>query len=104
MHQAEERGPSDTERFNLCRNLSFFKEFPENELWEVLRISKWRKFQPNTALIKEGDQGDSFFILAGGYVRVTRRQADPERPHRRRLLRGNVLPRAQGCRRSAPPR
>jgi hypothetical protein len=72
MHQAEERGPSDTERFNLCRTLSFFKEFPENELWEVLRISKWRKFPANTVLIKEGDQGDSFFVLAGGYVRVTR--------------------------------
>jgi len=72
LHQAEERGPSDTERFNLCRSLSFFKEFPENELWEVLRISKWRKFPPGTALIKEGDHGDSFFILAGGYVRVTR--------------------------------
>jgi serine/threonine protein kinase len=72
MHQAEERGPSDTERFNLCRSLSFFKDFPENELWEVLRISKWRKFPANTVLIKEGDQGDSFFILAGGYVRVTR--------------------------------
>ncbi|HEX4943630.1 MAG TPA: serine/threonine-protein kinase [Usitatibacteraceae bacterium] len=67
-----DREQSDTERFNLCRNLPFFKEFPENELWEVLRLSKWRKFPPNSVLIKEGDQGDSFFILAGGYVRVTR--------------------------------
>ena len=53
-------------------HLSFFKDFPENELWEVLRLSKWRKFPPDTVLIKEGDHGDSFFILAGGYVRVTR--------------------------------
>jgi serine/threonine protein kinase len=72
LHAAGEREQSDTERFNLCRTLSFFKEFPENELWEVLRISKWRKFAANTVLIKEGDHGDSFFILAGGYVRVTR--------------------------------
>ena len=72
-HKAEEkRDPSDTERFSLMRTLPFFKEFPENELWEVLKISKWAKFKPDTALIKEGDQGDSFFILAGGYVRVTR--------------------------------
>ncbi len=70
--RAGEREQSDTERFSLCRNLSFFKEFPENELWEVLRISKWRKFPPGTVLIKEGDHGDSFFLLAGGYVRVTR--------------------------------
>jgi eukaryotic-like serine/threonine-protein kinase len=72
-HRAEEkREQSDTERFSVMRNLSFFKDFPENELWEVLKISKWAKFKPDTALIKEGDHGDSFFILAGGYVRVTR--------------------------------
>ncbi len=72
-HKAEEkRDSSDTERFSLLRTLPFFRDFPENELWEVMRISKWAKFKPDTALIKEGDHGDSFFILAGGYVRVTR--------------------------------
>jgi serine/threonine protein kinase len=70
--QSGEREQSDTERFSLCRNLAFFRDFPENDLWEVLRLSKWRKFPPDTVLIKEGDHGDSFFILAGGYVRVTR--------------------------------
>jgi serine/threonine protein kinase len=72
-HKAEEkRDQSDTERFSVLRTLPFFREFPENELWEVMRISKWAKFKPDTQLIKEGDQGDSFYILAGGYVRVTR--------------------------------
>ncbi len=68
----EKRGTSDAERFSVLRTLPFFREFPENELWEVMRISKWAKFHPDTALIKEGDHGDSFYILAGGYVRVTR--------------------------------
>jgi serine/threonine protein kinase len=63
---------SDTERFSLLQKLSFFKDFPENELWEVLRISKWRPFKAGGVLIAEGDQGDSFFILASGTVRVTR--------------------------------
>jgi serine/threonine protein kinase len=72
-HKAEEkRDQSETERFQLLRTLPFFHGFPENELWEVLKISKWAKFKPETALIREGDHGDSFFILAGGYVRVTR--------------------------------
>jgi serine/threonine protein kinase len=72
-HKAEEkRDQSDTERFSLMRTLPFFREFPENELWEVLKLTKWAKFKPDYALIKEGDQGDSFFVLAGGYVRVTR--------------------------------
>jgi eukaryotic-like serine/threonine-protein kinase len=72
-HKAEEKhDESESERFQLLRTLPFFHGFPENELWEVLRLSKWAKFKPETALIKEGDHGDSFFILAGGYVRVTR--------------------------------
>ena len=72
-HKAEEkRDQSDTERFSLMRTLPFFREFPENELWEVLKLTKWAKFKPDYALIKEGDQGDSFYVLAGGYVRVTR--------------------------------
>ena len=66
------RDQSEAERFSLLRTLPFFGDFPENELWEVMRISKWAKFHPETALVKEGDHGDSFYILAGGYVRVTR--------------------------------
>jgi eukaryotic-like serine/threonine-protein kinase len=65
---------SDTERFGFLKQLSFFRNFPENELWEVVRISKWRAFAPNTTLIKEGDEGDSFFIIAEGTVRITRSQ------------------------------
>lgn len=68
----EKRDQSDTERFQMLRSLPFFREFPENELWEVMHLAKWAKFKPDTTLIKEGDHGDSFFILAGGYVRVTR--------------------------------
>jgi serine/threonine protein kinase len=63
---------SDTEQFSLLKTLSFFRDFPENELWEVLRISKWRPFPAESILISEGDVGDSFFILASGTVRVSR--------------------------------
>ncbi len=63
---------SDTERFSFLKTLSFFRSFPENELWEVLKISKWRAFPPDTVLIKEGDAGDSFFIIAQGSAKVTR--------------------------------
>jgi eukaryotic-like serine/threonine-protein kinase len=72
--QKQQGEVSDTERFGFLKKLSFFRDFPENELWEVVRISKWRAFAPNTTLIKEGDEGDSFFIIAEGNVRVTRSQ------------------------------
>ena len=63
---------SDTEQFSFLKTLAFFRGFPENELWEVLRISKWRSFPAGAVLIKEGDIGDSFFILASGSVKVMR--------------------------------
>lgn len=63
---------SDTERFSLLKKLAFFRNFPENELWEVLKISQWRSFAADRVLIKEGDVGDSFFLLVAGTVRVTR--------------------------------
>lgn len=68
----EEREAPDTVRFITMRALSFFKEFPEEELWEVLRISKWAKFPADTVLIKEGDVGDSSFVIVSGFVQVTR--------------------------------
>lgn len=63
---------SDTRQFILLRNLAFFRGFPENELWEVLKISKWRSFPADTVMIKEGDVGDSFFVIVTGSVKVTR--------------------------------
>ena len=65
---------SDTERIGFLKKLSFFKNFPESELWEVVSISKWREFPADAPLIKEGDEGDSFFIIAEGNVKVTRNQ------------------------------
>ncbi len=62
----------DSEKFNLLKGLAFFEGFSDVELWEVLRISAWRKLPAGTALVKEGDIGSSFFILAGGEVHVTK--------------------------------
>jgi serine/threonine protein kinase len=61
---------SDTERFDTLTNLDFFRHFSEVELWEVVRISKWRKFPPRKELIKEGQIGGSLYILASGSARI----------------------------------
>ena len=68
----DDREAPDTVRFTTLRALSFFKDFPEEELWEVLRISKWARFPAETILIKEGDVGDASFVIVGGFVQVTR--------------------------------
>ncbi len=63
---------NDAAKFAQVRGLSFFNEFAEVELWELLRVTRWQRVAPSTVLIREGEQGDSFFILAEGEVRVSR--------------------------------
>jgi CRP-like cAMP-binding protein len=68
----EDREAPDTMRFDALRGLSFFKGFPEEELWEVLAISKWALFPAGTAIIKEADIGDACFVIVSGFVQVSR--------------------------------
>lgn len=63
---------SETEKFNTMRGLPFFNEFNDNELWEVLRISVWIRAAAGTYLVREGEEGNFFFIVADGEVKVTR--------------------------------
>ncbi len=64
---------ADSEKFNTLRAMEFFAEFTDAELWEVLRISSWQDAAPGTALIRQGDPGNYFCILASGEVKVTKR-------------------------------
>ena len=70
--QKPEKNIPDSEKFNVLRQLTFFKNFADVELWEALRITVWHKYPPNQALINEGDVGKSFFIIAAGEVKVTK--------------------------------
>ena len=60
----------DTEKFDKLRGLSFFNNFSDVELWEVLRLSVWSKVPESEYILREGESGRSFFILAKGTVKV----------------------------------
>jgi len=62
----------DTEKFNTLRELSFFTDFNDVELWEVLRISDWYKVSESESILQEGEEGQSFFLIASGSVRVVK--------------------------------
>ncbi|MCC7080717.1 MAG: protein kinase [Burkholderiales bacterium] len=64
----------DSEKFNTLRQLDFFRRFSDVELWEVLRITNWHRHPKDTILIKEGEVGTSFFVLAAGEVKVTKQE------------------------------
>ena len=61
---------SDTWKFNLLKQLHFFRNFTDVELWEVLLISKWHTFGAGKKLLQEGKIGGSFFILGSGDARI----------------------------------
>ncbi len=62
----------DTEKFDTLRSLVFFRNFSDVELWEVLRISQWRKVPDSEYILRDGESGRSFYILAQGTVRVAK--------------------------------
>jgi hypothetical protein len=62
----------DSERFNMLRELEFFADFGDVELWEVVHRARWRRFPVEHALYKKGQEGNTFHIIAQGEVQVFR--------------------------------
>ncbi len=58
------------EKFNAIQQLEFFSNFPDSEIWEIIRACIWQEFSPGDEIIVEGDIDDSFYIISGGSVDV----------------------------------
>ncbi len=65
----------DTEKFYTLRRLKFFRAFTDVELWEVVRIGTWVRRPAATVLIREGEAGSNFYVVATGEVSVTKNRA-----------------------------
>ncbi|HQX05243.1 MAG TPA: serine/threonine-protein kinase [Zoogloea sp.] len=63
--------PVDSTRYSILRKMPFFTEFEDVEIWEILRISRWRKVDANTLLIREGDSDQRFGIIVEGRVEMS---------------------------------
>ena len=57
-------------RANLLKELSFFRPFPEAEVWELLRWAHWQDFDVGEPIITEGERDNDFFIVVEGDVSV----------------------------------
>jgi serine/threonine protein kinase len=70
------RGPLqevlDSERYTLLRSLSFFADFGDVELWEVVRRGRWQRHAYGHALFRKGEEGNAFHIVTQGQVEVYR--------------------------------
>jgi serine/threonine protein kinase len=63
---------ADSEKFESLRALPLFAEFNDVELWEVVRLSSWDRIAPGTTIIRDGEPGDYFCILAEGEVKIVK--------------------------------
>jgi serine/threonine protein kinase len=63
---------SEDEKFTTLRQVGFFNEFSDPELWEVIRACRWHHYALGTEVVKEGSVESSFFVIVSGAVAVTK--------------------------------
>lgn len=62
----------DSEKFTMLRGRGELSDFPDPELWEIIRTSKWSKIPAHTIVLREDEPGQSMYILASGSLKVTK--------------------------------
>ena len=71
--RVRDREFADSDKFESLKALAFFEKFSDAEIWEVARISTWRGARAGEVLMREGESGPYFCILAEGQVKVTKK-------------------------------
>jgi eukaryotic-like serine/threonine-protein kinase len=70
--RGETQSVLDSERFTLLRQLEFFTEFGDVDLWDVVHRARWERLPVGESLYRRGDAGNSFHIIAQGEVEIFR--------------------------------
>ena len=61
----------DSEKFTALRTSPLLSALVDAELWEIARIGLWQRVPAQTTMVREGDTGDSLFLLGEGEAKVT---------------------------------
>jgi eukaryotic-like serine/threonine-protein kinase len=61
-----------SEQMSLLRRLSFFHEFSQAEISEVLKASTWQNYNGDEEVVREGDMDDRFYVVVAGNCVVQR--------------------------------
>lgn len=58
------------DKFETVQNLGFFQGFTDADIWELVRACDWHNYPKDTAIIREGEEDHSFYIVLSGLVSV----------------------------------
>ncbi|MFA7292096.1 MAG: protein kinase [Rhodocyclaceae bacterium] len=65
--------PAQAELYDQLRQLPLLADLNGAQLWELLRISRWHRVPAGTALVHEGAEAKSCYLLLKGEAKVTQR-------------------------------
>jgi DNA-binding response OmpR family regulator len=72
--QKEAAEPAALDPAQAFEKIQVFKELDQGERVEILKISKKVKFQRGQVIIREGEEGDEFYGIISGTVRVEKKE------------------------------
>ena len=77
------------ENLSFYKKIFIFQDLEEEELQQILQLTRHRFFTANAVIIKEGESGDSMFIMREGEVNITKRLTlvlDQDLPKEKRMI------------------
>ncbi|MBI3530480.1 MAG: protein kinase [Betaproteobacteria bacterium] len=61
----------DSEKFTALKSRPMLAELDDAEIWEFVGAGTWSRLPSYAAVVREGEPGDSLFLLASGEAKVT---------------------------------
>ncbi len=64
----------DSEKYVTLKAVPMLSSLADSELWELARAGRWKRVPKGSAAVQEDVKGDSFFFLARGEAKVTKKK------------------------------
>jgi serine/threonine protein kinase len=64
----------DSEKYVTLKSVPMLSTLGDAELWELARAGRWRRVPRGKAVVQEDESGKSFFFLAKGEAKVTKKK------------------------------
>ena len=64
----------DSEKYVTLKSVSMLSTLADSELWELARAGRWKRVPKGNLIVQEDAQGKSFFFLAKGEAKVTKKK------------------------------